>query len=85
MFASNYNQGLKAVRDAPSTQLANLRALEVDSDGEEVHYREDDNPLPNRAPHLPAGPQGKDNVDKPLNDLFSSGSPSPAASVTHSN
>lgn len=36
MFASGFNQGLKAARDAPSAPLADLRAPELDSDGEEV-------------------------------------------------
>lgn len=84
MFASGYNQGLKAARDAPSILLANLRAPEVDSDGEEVCYREDGNPLPKRAPCLPSEPQGEDTVNKPFIELVSSGSPSLAASITHS-
>lgn len=85
MYASSYNQGLKVAKDAPSATLAILRPPEVDSDGEEVYYREDDNPLPKRASPPPAGPQGEDTIDKPLNDLLSSGSPSPAVSVTQSN
>lgn len=54
MFASGYNQSLKAVRDASSTLLVALQAPEIDSDGEEVHYGEDNNPLPRRAPPPPA-------------------------------
>lgn len=49
IFALGYNQGLKAARDAPSTPIADLQAPEVDSDGEEVSYKEDDNPLPLRT------------------------------------
>lgn len=85
MYASSYNQGLKAARDTPSTPLAVLQAPEMNFDVEEVRYREDDNPLPKRAPSPPAGPQGEDTVDKLLNDLVSSGSPSPVVSVINSN
>lgn len=86
MFASGYNQGFKATRDAPSAPLADLRAPEVDFDGEEVHYGEDDNPLPKDPPPLPSIQQ-EDNPSMPLinNDLVSSAFTSPAASVTNSN
>lgn len=50
MFASGFNQGLKAARDTPSTPLAAFRAPKVDSDGK------DDNPLPKGALLPPAGP-----------------------------
>ncbi|XP_021612899.1 uncharacterized abhydrolase domain-containing protein DDB_G0269086-like [Manihot esculenta] len=46
MFVSGFNRGLREARHAPSTPLAELRAAEVDSDGEEVLYGEDDRPLP---------------------------------------
>ncbi|XP_043813807.1 uncharacterized protein LOC122723901 [Manihot esculenta] len=60
MFASGFNRGLKEARDDPSTPLALLRALEVDSDGEEVCYGEDDNPLPKGASHTTTGPLEED-------------------------
>lgn len=85
MYASSYNQGLKAVIDVPSTPLAVLRAPEVYFDGKKVRYGKDDNSLLRGAPPPLAGPQGEDTVDKPLKDLISSGFPSRAVSVTHSN
>ncbi|XP_043808393.1 uncharacterized protein LOC122722256 [Manihot esculenta] len=56
MFVSGYNRGLRTARYAPSTPLAELRAAEEDSDGEEVLYGEDDRPLPKGAPRTAAGP-----------------------------
>lgn len=85
MFASGFNQGLKAARNAPSTPLVDLRALEVDSDDKEVCYGEDDNPLPQNTPHLPFGPQGENTIDNSVNDLVRFAPASPATSVTHSN
>ncbi|XP_021624753.2 golgin subfamily A member 6-like protein 2 [Manihot esculenta] len=60
MFASGFNRGLKEARDDPSTPLARLQAPEVDSDGEEVCYGEDDNPLPKGASHTATGPFEED-------------------------
>lgn len=54
MFASGYNQGLKAACDALSILLADLRAPEVNSDSEKVCYGEDDNPFPKNLPPLPS-------------------------------
>lgn len=45
MFASSFNQDLKAARDAPSAPLADLQTPELNSNGEEVCYGEDDNPF----------------------------------------
>ncbi|XP_043817458.1 myosin-10-like [Manihot esculenta] len=56
MFISGYNRGLRTARYALSTPLAELRAVEEDSDGEEVLYGEDDRPLPKGAPRTAAGP-----------------------------
>ncbi|XP_043813728.1 uncharacterized protein LOC122723882 [Manihot esculenta] len=52
MFVSSFNRGLREARHALSTPLAQLRALEIDSDGEEVHYGEDDRPFPKGVPHI---------------------------------
>ncbi|XP_021620552.1 uncharacterized abhydrolase domain-containing protein DDB_G0269086-like [Manihot esculenta] len=51
---------LREARQAPSTPLAKLRAAEVDSDGEDVLYGEDDLPLPKGTSHTSAGPSDKD-------------------------
>ncbi|XP_021612101.1 uncharacterized abhydrolase domain-containing protein DDB_G0269086-like [Manihot esculenta] len=56
----DFNQGLREARYAPSTPLAELRAAEVDSDGEDVLYGEDDRPLPKGAPHTAAGSPEED-------------------------
>lgn len=58
MFASGFNQGLKAARDAPSTLLADLRSPKVNFDGKEVCYREDDNSLPKNTLPLLSRLQG---------------------------
>lgn len=55
MFAFGFNRGLKEARAAPSTPLAQLRAPEVDSDGEKVCYGEDDRPLPKGVLHTATG------------------------------
>lgn len=86
MFSTGYNQGLKVARDAPSILLADLRALEFDSDGEEVHYGDDDNPLPEDPSLLPPTQLITNPSRSPGNDdLISFAPPSPVASVTNSN
>ncbi|XP_043811063.1 uncharacterized protein LOC122723326 [Manihot esculenta] len=60
MFVSGFNRGLREARQAPSTPLAKLQAAEVDSDGEDVLYGEDDLPLPKGTSHTSAGPSDKD-------------------------
>lgn len=54
MFTMGYNQGLKKLpMITPSAPLVDLKALKFDSDGEEVHYGEDDNPLSKNLPLCP--------------------------------
>lgn len=65
--------------------MVDLRALEFDSDGEEVHYGEDDNPLPNDPLLPPTQPRIDTSLSPDDNDLISSAPPSCAASVTNSN
>ena len=60
MFRSGYNRGLREARRAPDTPLAKLRAREVDSDGEDVLYGEDDFPLPRGTSHIAAGSSGEE-------------------------
>lgn len=81
MFASSFNQGLKVARVAPSAPLTDLRALELNSDGEEDCYGEDDNLLPKNP--LSLSPRLQEGY--PVNDLVSYAPPSLAASVTHFN
>lgn len=81
MFASGFKQGLKAACDAPFASLADLRAPELDSDGEEVCYGEIDNLLLKNPPSLPSTHQ----EGNPVNDIVSYALPSPAAFVRHSN
>ncbi|XP_021621496.1 uncharacterized protein LOC110621528 [Manihot esculenta] len=60
IFVSGFNRGLRTARYALSTPLAELRATEVDSDGEDVLYGEDDMPLPKGAHRTAAGPPKAD-------------------------
>lgn len=53
MFATGYNQDLKATRDALAAPLVELWALEFDSNGEEVQFEEDGNPLSKARLALP--------------------------------
>lgn len=86
MFASGYNQGLKAACDALSILLADLRAPEVNSDSEKVCYGEDDNPFPKNLPPLPSIQQeGSLSRSFGNNDLGSYTPPSPATFVTNPN
>ncbi|XP_021616553.2 uncharacterized protein LOC110617856 [Manihot esculenta] len=60
MFRTGYNRGLREARHAPDTPLAKLRAREVDSDGEDVLYGEDDFPLPRGTSRTAAGSSGEE-------------------------
>lgn len=85
IFSTGYNQGLKAARDAPFVPLTDLRAPEFNSGGEQVHYGEDDKHLPKGPLTLPPTQPTIDPSRSPINDdLISSASHSPTASVTNS-
>lgn len=85
MLITCYKQGLKAACDALFIPLADMRT-EFNSDGEEVHYGEDDNPLSKNPPSLPHTQPEIDPFRSPSNnDIVSSAPPSPTVSITNSN
>ncbi|XP_043817062.1 uncharacterized protein LOC122724914 [Manihot esculenta] len=54
IFATGFNRGLREARLALDIPLAKLRVAEVDSDGENVLYGEDDFPLPRGTSRIAA-------------------------------
>lgn len=85
MFATGYNQGLKAIRDALPALLIELWALEFDSNGEEVQFEEDGNPLSKARLALPPKESIIDLPRSSINDDLASTAPSShVASATNS-
>lgn len=87
-FSIRFNQGLKAARDALDVPLAILQTIEFDFDGDQVQYREDNNPIPKTCPalmhaHLMSSPPTSPTSSVINKDLISIAANSLAAFATN--